>query len=517
MLDSFLRPALAAALALLIVACASPQPEPASADEALVVQEPEPPEKVAEAPADAPFVPSPPGRPRLVAPSSTDPGAAATFFVLSPGEEEGGEWSVEQVRGTEAPVDLWLGELPDGRTVWRSVDAEVAPLDTALKLVPGRERWTIEPWPEIALADVTWKTRRDRETGDPVPRTKSYQLVDGNVFHKAVWFEPMMGEPGVLTISANVPMLALWRESDAGWTREVLWTAAVGDSEQRFRDFEVGDVDGDGQDEIVLATHNTGGVYVLEQTRAGLVGELVGSFRPMDFVHEVEIGQVDDDPALEFFATPAEPNLFDGSQQRGRIVRFDHTPDGYRTSVVVDGTDSHYKEILIADLDGDGRDELYGAREAENLRADFTSDEEGHLDRFAFDDAGGVTRSQVGGLRGALCRFLVAGDVDGDGRPEIVASTSRDGIFVFAFGTDGDWTRRKLAGGFRSSGYEHAVTLADVDGNGVLDVVAASDNESRFQAFCYDPARQRWVPRLLATMTWTPNLTWGLKEIPPAR
>ena len=46
---------------------------------------------------------------------------------------------------------------------------------------------------------------------------------DSNVFHKAAWFEPEEGQPGILTIGAQKAHLKIWRRSDSGqWTAKNL-------------------------------------------------------------------------------------------------------------------------------------------------------------------------------------------------------------------------------------------------------------------------------------------------------
>jgi hypothetical protein len=450
----------------------------------------------------------------LIAARNEDVTDSAAFVILRPGKP-GEPWTSERVQGPKGPVDLWVGKrTSDGSAVFRALDPQHGPIDTPLRLVPNDEAWSLEPIEGLTIADCTWSMRGEGEAARP--STKSYQLATGNVFHKAMWFEPAHGEPGILTISANVPKLAIWRKGDAGWTKETLWTAVVGDVEQRMRDVEVGDVDGDGQDELVVVTHDRGGVFVLEQTPEGLVAERIASTEESIWIHEVEIGQADGDAALEFFTTPSEPNRFDGKEQRGRIDRYDFANGTYTASVVEDDPASHAKEILACDIDGDGRVEIFAALEAKGLRPDMTSDYPGYLNMYAIAADGKVTRSVVGDLIGAMCRFLSVGDTDGDGVREIIASTSKDGILSFQT-KDGAWQRRKVAGGFRSSGFEHATNVVDVTGDGILDIVAGSDMEKKYSAFTYDAAKGRWEQIELCKVDLPSYLTWGLMPLPAGR
>lgn len=446
----------------------------------------------------------------LVAARTQGAGNPSVFVILRPGPngplEEG--WTEEEVVGEPAPVRLWLGSLPSGETVWRSTDPAVAPVDTPLRLTPSNDGWSLEVWEGLALDDVEWRTKGGE------PDMFGYELADGNVFHKAMWFEPRFGEPGILTISGNVGMMKIWRRDGDTWVDEVLWTAFVGDEQQRIRDVEVGDVDGDGEDELVAVTHDRGGVYVIEQTEGGFEAQLVMSTDEAIFVHEVEIGQADDDAALEFFTTPSEPNAFDGSDQAGRVDRFDFENGTYVQSVVEDDPKSHAKEILAVDMDGDGRVEVYAALEAEGIDQFFNAPGPGHLAQYVLESDGSVSKTIIDDLNGPMCRFLDVGDIDGNGRPQIVASTSKDGIFSFERADDGTWSRRKVAGSFRSSGFEHAMVVVDVDGDGVDDVVAGSDKEEQVQAFVWSAEKDRWIPHKLCDVATKGVITWGLAPLP---
>ena len=61
------------------------------------------------------------------------------------------------------------------------------------------------------------------------------------------------------------------------------------------------------------------------------------------------------------------------------------------------------------------------------------------------------------------CRFLACGDVDGDGKKELVASGMKSGLWLLKMSPGGKWTAALIDA--RSSGYEHATYLADLDGH----------------------------------------------------
>jgi len=75
-------------------------------------------------------------------------------------------------------------------------------------------------------------------------------LEDGesNVFHKA-----LATDAGLLTIAGEKAILKRWSHTAGAWSAETLWSKSWGGKFNRLRDIEVGDVDADGKDEVLLA------------------------------------------------------------------------------------------------------------------------------------------------------------------------------------------------------------------------------------------------------------------------
>ncbi|MDP6935404.1 MAG: VCBS repeat-containing protein, partial [Myxococcota bacterium] len=167
---------------------------------------------------------------------------------------------------------------------------------------------------------------------------------DSNVFHKAIWTDD-----GLLTIGAEKANLKRWTRVDGTWKGETLWTNSWGGKFNRLRDIEIGDVDHDGKDEYVIASHDAGVVAVYHPG-----GEVIELDRKADtFVHEIEIGDIDGDGKLEFFATPSDRNQA-GKSQHGMVVMYRWDGKTYQRSIVDPGEGTHAKEVLVADIDGDG-------------------------------------------------------------------------------------------------------------------------------------------------------------------
>ena len=321
---------------------------------------------------------------------------------------------------------------------------------------------------------------------------------DSNVFHKTMAYPLVGGEQGVLTFGGTQAAVKILR---SGAEPEVIWEADFGGKFSRMRDGEVADIYGDGLSSIAVATHDQGVVAVLRPDGEGgfAVEELD---REEDtFVHEIEIGDLAGDGVLEIYATPSEPNKMDGSPQPGKVVRYIPSTEEGRT-VVADLGDRHAKEILVADVDGDGTDELYVSVEA-------VSGGEVEIRRYdaETDPAEGMV---IATLDDSLCRFLTAGDVDGDGRQEMVAAAFKSGLWLLR-PSEAGWSVESIDKD--SSGFEHAAILTDLDEDGVDELYVASDRDNEIRRYVWrdgQPERQV-IHRHTDGLS---RFTWNLMPVP---
>ncbi len=329
-------------------------------------------------------------------------------------------------------------------------------------------------------------------------RYRFIEDADSNVFHKAMAYVDTAGEGGVLTMGGTRAMVKLWLPTGES---EVVWQADFGGKFSRMRDAEVGDVLGDGGSSIVVATHDQGVVELLRPLDGGGFAAEELDREPGTFVHEIELGDLDGDGVLEIYATPSEPNKLDGTPQHGEVVRYVPAAGEGRV-VVADLGDRHAKEILVDDVDGDGRDELYVAVEA-------VSGGRVEIRRFdsGTDPAGGRVIAE---LDDRLCRFLTAGDVDGDGKKEMVAAASKSGLWLLRPGGS-TWSISSIDRD--SSGFEHAAVLADLDADGSDELYVASDNDDEIRRYVWrDGEPEREV--LHQHTDGLSRFTWNLMPVP---
>lgn len=305
---------------------------------------------------------------------------------------------------------------------------------------------------------------------------------DSNVFHKAIVYDPPEGEPGILTVGGMGAAVKLWRRQGDQWTAQTVWQTEFGGERNRMRDVEIADLYGDGRPALAIATHDQGVVATVRQNADGTWNVQELDRQPNTFVHEIEIGDLNRDGTLEIYATPSEPNTLAGDAQSGQVVRYVPRANEGRT-VVADLGNRHAKEIWVGDVDGDGRDELYVAVEA--LMNGNTVAEPVEIRRYEHDTApnAGAVIARIPNER--FLRFLTVGDVDGDGRREMIAAGFSQGVWLLRPGNDprAEWTKTSVARD--SSGFEHAALLTDLDGDRSAELYVASDNEGELRRYSW--------------------------------
>ncbi|MCP5043227.1 MAG: VCBS repeat-containing protein [bacterium] len=247
-----------------------------------------------------------------------------------------------------------------------------------------------------------------------------------DVFHKAMHYQTADGQDRILSVAGSAAQVKLWAMNDGKLSAQTLWEKDFGGKFSRMRDVEVGDLFGDGRASMAVATHDQGVVATLAPGASGHFEVVEIDAEPDTFVHEIELGDIDGDGTLEVYSTPSEPNRLDGSPQSGQVTRY-VPKTGEGRSVVADLGDRHAKEIYVGDVDGNGKDELYVVVEGRLNKETGSIDVKTEIRRYEADTdpKAGVV---IGELPDYLCRFLTVGDIDGDGKKEMVAAAYGSGL-----------------------------------------------------------------------------------------
>jgi hypothetical protein len=349
------------------------------------------------------------------------------------------------------------------------------------------------PYPTILIsqAQFTYDNKSEKKLPKPGPavlilKQKTAQgwtdtvLEDpkSNVFHKSMVF----GDK-ILTIGAMEAALKLWEFRANTWQQTLLWNPVFGGKWDRLRDVEAGDVTGDGKPEIVVATHDQGVVAVaMQKGQSWDIKEI--DRKPGVFVHEVEIGDIDGNGRNEFFVTPSHPNKIKGGPQPGEVVMYSWDGTNFYKKIIDSFEKTHAKEILVCDMNGKGTSTLFSVVEAETksngnktIRVEPVK-----IKKYTFNQEM-ITSEVIATLDDFQCRFLTAGDVDGDGRLELVASAMKSGIWMIKR-HDESWKVSLVDSD--SSGYEHATYIDDLDKDGLEEIYVASDDQQEFRRYVWN-------------------------------
>ena len=345
-------------------------------------------------------------------------------------------------------------------------------------------------------------------------RMHAVEDADSNVFHKAMLYDGADG-PRILTVAGTAAVVKTWRPDGGALVPTELWRVDFGGKFSRMRDAEVADLYGDGGASIAVATHDQGVVAVLRPGPGGRFEVRKIDEQADTFVHEIEIGDLDGDGVLEIYATPSEPNRLDGTPQSGSVVRYVPSRNEGRV-VVADLGDRHAKEILVADVDGDGRDELYVSVEGHVEGEGDTRRLVDPVEILRFDaDTPADEGVSIATLEDSLCRFLTAGDVDGDGSLELVAAAFSSGVWLMRPGENprAAWSIESVDKDSR--GFEHAAILTDLDGDGRDELYVASDHHKELRRYVWKDGRPV-RDTIYRRPDDRPIFTWNLMPVPVA-
>jgi hypothetical protein len=397
---------------------------------------------------------------------------------------------------------------PEGDAAKAKADAEAA-LKPTKDCLPGEPKDTLvmaQAWfTKVAGRPKPGPARLLLWQKDPDGNYKSHKLEDegSNVFHKAVFTDQ-----GLVTIGAQKASLKRWTKgADGCFKAETLWEKSWGGKFDRLRDIEFADVDHDGEDEWIIATHDYGVVAVYNPpTEPGGKPEVIELDKKADtFVHEIEVGDIDGDGKAEFFATPSDRNKA-GTSQAGEIVMYRWDGATYQRTKIDGDEHTHAKEILAVDIDGDGKTEFFSVLEAELENRQIKEPVKVRL--YSPNDDGTFAHEDVVTINDQQTRFIVAGDFDGDGRQELVAAAYKTGLYFIDSEVKGDettWTITNFDA--VSSGFEHASIVHDLDGDGTPELYVAADDQQEFKRYTWNAETKTFDKTLIGrydddTFTW---------------
>ena len=295
------------------------------------------------------------------------------------------------------------------------------------------------------------------------------------------------GNPDLLAASASGGGLFWYR--NPGWSKHRIAAGAF------TTDMAVADLDGDRHLDVIIPSD--AGLLWFRNPLADGNDPATDPWPAINIgpegarMHDVEVADLDGDGELEI-VTRHQSGF--GKQMGDRVwvwKRRTHTAWGHRTFSC-----PHGEGLCLADVDGDGRPEIVIGGRWYGNRGDVLHGEwQEHLYMDAERFATGWTRGDV---------MVQAGDLDGDGRLEIALSPAEGTGRLSWFAApddprDPDWTEHVIEAVLD---HAHGLAVGDVDGDGTPDLAVAKMHQATPpQEVCvyYNRDRgQAWSKQVLA-------------------
>ena len=246
----------------------------------------------------------------------------------------------------------------------------------------------------------------------------------------------------------------------------------TGDSPQAV---EIGDVDGDGKIDFVVTSYNNNAVSVFRNT--GTSGNITSSTFASKFdfttgttTFGVAIGDLDGDGKLDF-------TIANGTTNTVSVFRNTSTSGSITTgsfATKVDFTTGLYpKSVAIGDIDGDGKPDLVvGNMNGNNISVFRNTSTSGSITAGSFATKVDFTTGT------GRPQDVIISDVDGDNKPDLIVADGDSTISVFrnisSVGSIAAGTFEAKVD-FKTGAWPRNISICDLDEDGKPDLVVAGD------------------------------------------
>jgi gliding motility-associated-like protein len=240
----------------------------------------------------------------------------------------------------------------------------------------------------------------------------------------------------------------------------------------------ISDLDGDGKPDIVVACFTGNGISVLRNTSVS--GSLSGSSfaahvdLATDSVFAVAIGDLDGDGKPDLAVTNFRSNTVSVWRNTTTVGSINNVNSFAPPVNFVTGNKPEY--VAIGDLDGDGKPDLAVTNNSDNTVSVLrNTSANGAITAGSF-------AAHVDFATGGSPNGIAIGDLDGDGKPEIVVANAFDNTVSILRNTsaNGSITTSSFAAkvDLFSGAYSNFIAIGDLDGDGKPDLAIPNTNNN---------------------------------------
>jgi len=303
------------------------------------------------------------------------------------------------------------------------------------------------------------------------------------------------GRPDIVTANMNADNVTVIARNGAGTGWET--RAIAGSTGSVPYSVAVADVTGDGQPDIVTANYSGNNATVIARNGAGTGWDAPTSAGATGTTpRSVAVGDVTGDGRLDIVTANSASNDV-------TVIARNSAGTGWDSPAIAGTTGSNPRGLAISDVTGDGRPDI--------VTANFLG---GNLSVIARNGAGtGWDASAIAGSTGSGPSSLVARDVTGDGRPDLVTSnTGADNVTVLPRnGTGTGWSSTVVVGPVASIPLALAVT--DVTGDGRPDIITASGTGNTVSILPRNNTGTAWNASAVVGSTGTNPFALAVRDV----